>query len=284
DVDAFSVRYLTGDSYEVLGRVIDDVMTAEISSDLRLRVGADGTDDSGSEMPRPRTQDMAHAASSRMDQNMIARLHLVRSMQEILRGHSLQDQSRQLNVIQRQVLGDLDQLVGRVKAPLTIRAEWGKAGANSFADGEPGDARTQLLDLTNSFETEDKRRIADNHRVRDACSMVRISEIDADGRAAETYLATLGNSDLDLLPHEVVGCAFLVDYRRHRHDAFLLHTTAIWLRGSQLSRADSSACAELSWIDMLTRAAIGLTMVAAANLVEVAALVGDTARATMLKP
>src|SRR5215831_18979953 len=33
---------------------------------------------------------------------------------------------------------------------------------------------------------------------------------------------------------------------------------------------------------MLPRAAIGLTMVAAANLVEVAALVGDTARATML--
>ncbi len=112
--------------------------------------------------------------------------------------------------------------------------------------------------------------------------MVRISEIHADGCAAKTYLVTLGNSDLDLLPHEVVGCAFLVDYRRHCHDAFLLLAIAIWLRGSQLSRANSSAHAELSSIDMLPRAAIGLTMVAAANLVEVAALVGDTARATML--
>src|SRR5262249_54520562 len=259
-------------------------MTTDISSDLGLRVGDNSTDHSGSEMPRPRTKNMAHAAGSRMDQNIISRLYLVRSMQEILRGHPLQDQSCQLDVIQWQALWNLDQLVSGVKALLTIGTERGKAGANSFADGEPGDARTQLLDLANSFEREAKRRIADNHRVRDACSMVRISEIDADGRAAETYLATLGNSDLDLLPHEVVGCAFLVDYRRHRHDAFLLHTTAIWLRGSQLSRADSSACAELSWIDMLTRAAIGLTMVAAANLVEVAALVGDTARATMLKP
>src|SRR5207237_8921342 len=35
-------------------------------------------------------------------------------------------------------------------------------------------------------------------------------------------------------------------------------------------------------IDMLPVSAIGLRMVAAANLVEVAALVGDTARATML--
>src|SRR5438105_7979899 len=95
-----SVRNLTGDSYEVFGRVIDNVMTTEISSDLGLRVGTNGTDHSGSEMPRPRTKDMAHAAGSRMDQNIIPRLHLMRSMQEILHGHALQNQSCQLNVIQ----------------------------------------------------------------------------------------------------------------------------------------------------------------------------------------
>jgi len=49
-----------------------------------------------------------------------------------------------------------------------------------------------------------------------------------------------------------------------------------------LSRANSSAHVELFSIDMLPLSAIGLRMVAAANLVEVAALVGDTARATML--
>jgi DNA-binding transcriptional ArsR family regulator len=49
-----------------------------------------------------------------------------------------------------------------------------------------------------------------------------------------------------------------------------------------LSRANSWADAELFSIDMLPASAIGLRMVAAANLVEVAALVGDTARATML--
>ena len=76
-------------------------------------------------------------------------------------------------------------------------------------------------------------------------AFTRISEIHAYSRAAKTYLATLGNPDLDLLPHEVVGWAFLVDYRRHCRDAFLLHATAIWLRGSQLSRANSSAYAEL---------------------------------------
>src|SRR5215831_2707153 len=57
---------------------------------------------------------------------------------------------------------------------------------------------------------------------------------------------------------------------------------ALLLRGSQLSRANSSAHAELLSIDMLPVTAIDLRMVAAANLVEVAALVGDTARATML--
>src|SRR5215467_3838669 len=57
---------------------------------------------------------------------------------------------------------------------------------------------------------------------------------------------------------------------------------AFLLRGSQLSRANGSAYAELFSIDMLPVSAIGLGMVAAANLVEVAAPVGDTARATML--
>src|SRR5207302_214523 len=56
------------------------------------------------------------------------------------------------------------------------------------------------------------------------------------------------------------------------------------LRGSRLSRGDSSARTELFLIDMVPVSAIGLKMVAAENLnlVEVAALVGDTARATML--
>jgi DNA-binding transcriptional ArsR family regulator len=57
---------------------------------------------------------------------------------------------------------------------------------------------------------------------------------------------------------------------------------AFLLRGSQLSRANSSVHTELFSIDTLLVSAIGLTMAAAANLVEVAALVGDTARATML--
>src|SRR5437588_11350234 len=101
NVYAFSVRNLTGDSYEVFGRVIDNVMTTEISSDLGLRVGTNGTDHSGSEMPRPRTKDMAHAASSRVDQNIISRLHLVRSMQERLPRHPLRDLSCALNVLRR---------------------------------------------------------------------------------------------------------------------------------------------------------------------------------------
>jgi hypothetical protein len=49
-----------------------------------------------------------------------------------------------------------------------------------------------------------------------------------------------------------------------------------------LSRANSSTHAKLFSLDMLPISAIELKMVAAANLVELAALVGDTARATML--
>jgi hypothetical protein len=86
------------------------------------------------------------------------------------------------------------------------------------------------------------RRIADDHRVRDTCSMVRISEVHADGRAAKTYLATPGRPDLDLLPHEVVGCAFLVDYRRHSHDAFLLLQRILAARFAVVSREQFGPC------------------------------------------
>src|SRR5215471_10504949 len=184
-------------------------MTTEVSSDLCLSVGAHGTNHSGSEVSRPGTNDMAHAASSRVDQNIVARLHLMRSMQEILRGHSLQNQSCQLNVIQRNVGWNLDQLVSRVKTLLTIGAEWGKAGANAFADGESGDAGAQRLDLSNAFEAKNNWRIADDHRMRDTGSMIGIGEIYANGGAAKTYLPVPRGPDVDLLPHEVVGCAFL---------------------------------------------------------------------------
>jgi len=52
---------------------------------------------------------------------------------------------------------------------------------------------------------------------------------------------------------------------------------AFLLRGSQLSRANSSVDVKLFSIEMLPISATGIRMVAAANLVEVAALVGDTA-------
>jgi ArsC family len=58
--------------------------------------------------------------------------------------------------------------------------------------------------------------------------------------------------------------------------------SAFLLRGSQLSRAKSLGHAKLFSIGMLPVSAIGLRMVAEANLAEVAVLVGDTARATML--
>src|SRR5947199_8905468 len=51
---------------------------------------------------------------------------------------------------------------------------------------------------------------------------------------------------------------------------------------ARLSRPIGSARAELSWLAGGSAGAVESRMVAAANLVEVAGLVGDTARATML--
>jgi DNA-binding transcriptional ArsR family regulator len=72
-----------------------------------------------------------------------------------------------------------------------------------------------------------------------------------------------------------------VDYRRHSHAAFLPLQRILAARFVVVSREQFGPCRTVS-IDSLPLSAIGLRMVAAANLVEVAALVGDTARATML--
>jgi hypothetical protein len=50
-----------------------------------------------------------------------------------------------------------------------------------------------------------------------------------------------------------------MDHRRHRHDAFLrlLNVVDVYLRGSHMSRANSSARAKLFSIDMLPVSAIG---------------------------
>jgi hypothetical protein len=50
-----------------------------------------------------------------------------------------------------------------------------------------------------------------------------------------------------------------MDHRRHRHDAFLqlLNVFDVYLRGSHMSRANSSARAKLFSIDMLPVSAIG---------------------------
>src|SRR5207302_6328494 len=91
NVYASSVRNLAGDSHEVFGRVIDDVITSEISGDLVLGVGTNCADHSIPQTACPRAKAMAHATSRCVDENKISRLHPVRSMQEILRSHSLQD-------------------------------------------------------------------------------------------------------------------------------------------------------------------------------------------------
>lgn len=75
NVNASPISNLASFGDEIFSRVIDDVMAAEISCDLSLCIRADGADHGGSEMTRPRAKNMAYAASSRMDQNIVARLH-----------------------------------------------------------------------------------------------------------------------------------------------------------------------------------------------------------------
>ena len=96
--------------------------------------------------------------------------------------------------------------------------------------------------LAQAAITEDDRCIADYHRVWDTRSMVRIGKIHTDSFAAKTDLAMLWSPDLDLLPPEVVGCAFLVNDRRHCHDAFLLLQRILAARVAIVSREQFDPC------------------------------------------
>ena len=110
---------------------------------------------------------------------------------------------------------------GDKEALLTRRTELGKAFRDSFADGKAADARTHLLDLANSFETEDDRRIADDHRGRDTCALVRISEMHATG-VLRRRTGPRSGAQHWVSPHEVLGYAFFAaSPRPHRYAACL---------------------------------------------------------------
>src|SRR5258706_12196880 len=81
-MDALTVGDLANAVNEVLGRVVDHVMTSELERDALLFLRTHGADDGRPEVAGPRTQQMTHAARSRMNEYVVTGLHSVRLAQQ----------------------------------------------------------------------------------------------------------------------------------------------------------------------------------------------------------
>ena len=119
DVDAFAARETFDLRGEILPRVDDRFVRAGFLRDGGLCVGAHGAVDSRAEHLRHLHDQAPGAARGRMHQHFIARLHRIRGMRQVVRGHALQH--RRGRGLQIDAIGQRDQLRRRARARIRSR-------------------------------------------------------------------------------------------------------------------------------------------------------------------
>src|SRR6185437_5253104 len=82
--------------WEVLRRIVDDVVGAAALGDLRFGRRADGSDDGGAEMLAPLAENLADAAGRGVDEDEVAGLYAIGLAQQVLGGEALQHHRRRL--------------------------------------------------------------------------------------------------------------------------------------------------------------------------------------------
>ena len=138
-----------------------------------------------------------------MDEDHIARLHLVGLAQQILRGEALQ-QHRRRDVVGK-ALRQLDQPVLGDHPFLRVGAKAREVG-HAVADLEVLDALADLDHLARAFIAGRERR----RRGVEALAKINVNEIDADRVIADQNLATPRRRQFDVLdPHHLGAACFV---------------------------------------------------------------------------
>ena len=169
-------------------------------------------DGDGAEMLGPLACDQADAAGRRVEEDRVARFHLVGAAQQVFGRHALQHHGRRLLV--GNGVGYLHQAVGRNDAPLGIGT-----GADRISDAvarlQADHALTHFFHDACALAAGDQRQAA---RCRiETGAIINVDEIEADGGVTDENLPRPRPAGVRVFPDHHLGAAVGMDADRFRH-------------------------------------------------------------------
>ena len=176
---------------------------------LRLPVRAHGADHGRAEVLRPLTRDEPDAAGRGVDQDGVARLHLIGAVQQVVGSHALEHHGR--GGLVGDVVGQGDQTVGRYQPGLGIGADRRCRIGDAVAGLDLADAFAHRLDDAGALHAD--HRGQPGERV-EAAAVVGVDVVEAHGGLAHQRLAGARGADLDILPDQDLRASGLMDLDR----------------------------------------------------------------------
>ena len=190
---------------EILGAVVDGVVTAMGLGDGRLLVAADGPDDGRAKLVQPLANDQTDAAGGGMEQHGLAGFDRKRLGDQIGRGEALQHHRRRLLI--GDVVGQGDQSAGRVQPRLGVGSRRPHDIGHPVAGFDVADIGADRLDHTGRLHADGTGEF---HRVF-AGTLINVDEVQTDHGLAHQRLPRAGRLKVDLLPLHDFGAAGFLD-------------------------------------------------------------------------
>jgi len=146
-----------------------------------------------------------------VEQDGLARLHLVGAPQQILRGHAFQHHRRR--GFEGNTLGQDDQAIGRHGAHLGIGAGSAAGISNAIARSDLRDPGPCGLDHAGAFVSHPRRK----SDLVQSGALVDVEKIESASLVTHPRLARTGVPDLNVFPFQNFGPALLLDSNRFGH-------------------------------------------------------------------
>jgi hypothetical protein len=194
DGNAFAAGDVAHARGKVLARVDDRMIATMCAGNIRLRLGAHSPDHRRAQVLRPLAHDEADAARGGVDQDRIARLDLVRLIEEATCGHAADNHrgGRALVDVGRQ--GD-DPRRGD-DAQFGVGAFRHAGIGDAVADGKAAHLAPNCIDDAGAFEADRGRKRF--HRMHTPAHQ-HVAVVDRDRDVADAHLCGTWSADLDVL-------------------------------------------------------------------------------------
>ncbi len=210
---------------EIVLLVVDAVRRAVRLRELALLVRPRRANRRHAERLQPLAGDEPDASGRRMKDDGVARLHLVKALDQILDGHPLEHHRGGL--LGRDAVGNLHDARRRDVARFTVAADRLQRRAARVDDAVAG---LELGDAVADGFDDARRLAADAARQRDlvdAAAMVRVDVVEADRFVAHADLAGAGRREIHVLPLHDFRSTLFVNPDRFRHGSSRVMTNGL---------------------------------------------------------